>query len=225
MDTKNLKRRLPEIIISLTVAASFFFSLVYILAKVILSEALNYTAEYKIMIFQCAFGLAIINLPTLLRKLGIQVPTLLAIMFTVFLWCAIFAGEVLNLYYRVPIWDDILHFYSGILATVFGFSLPNTLNKNAIDDKSQPSALVISIFAATFSITLGVMWEIYEFSFDAILGLNMQKFAIKSHGNSHTLVNLIGREALVDTMTDLITDTSAAVITALIGYFYLERHK
>ena len=62
---------------------------------------------------------------------------------------------------------------------------------------------------------LGVVWEIYEFTFDGLLGLNMQKFALEGGAD------LIGRAALVDTMKDLIVDCLGALIMSIIGYISL----
>ena len=78
--------------------------------------------------------------------------------------------------------------------------------------------MFVSLFAFCFAITMGVVWEIYEFSFDGLLGLNMQKFRLES-GEA-----LIGRAALADTMEDLIVDAAGALVMAIIGFFNLKRH-
>ena len=66
---------------------------------------------------------------------------------------------------------------------------------------------------------MGVLWEIYEFSFDGLLGLNMQKFALENGAN------LVGRMALRDTMKDLIVDSVGAFIVSLIGYISIKYKK
>ena len=81
------------------------------------------------------------------------------------------------------------------------------------------SPLFVVIFSFCFAVTLGVVWEIYEFTFDGVLGLNMQKFALES-GEA-----LIGRAALVDTMKDLIVDALGAFIMSIIGYISLKYKK
>ena len=70
--------------------------------------------------------------------------------------------------------------------------------------------------------TIGALWEIYEFSFDGLLGMNMQKFRLESG------VQLVGREALMDTMEDIITDVIGALVIGLYGFFtrrYAEKQK
>ena len=66
---------------------------------------------------------------------------------------------------------------------------------------------------------VGVLWEIYEFTFDGILGLNMQKFRLES-GEM-----LIGREALTDTMEDLIVDALGALVMSVVGFFAIRRNR
>ena len=60
---------------------------------------------------------------------------------------------------------------------------------------------------------IGALWEIYEFSFDALLGLNMQKHTTAEGAG------LVGKEALSDTMKDLIIDALAALAVAVVGLF------
>ena len=59
---------------------------------------------------------------------------------------------------------------------------------------------------------LGAIWEIYEFTIDGLMQLNMQKYALENG------VALVGRAALIDTMSDLIVDAVGAFVIAVIGY-------
>jgi uncharacterized membrane protein YjdF len=79
--------------------------------------------------------------------------------------------------------------------------------------------LFTAIFAFCFSMTLGVFWEFYEYFVDGMLGLNMQRF-LQEDGTA-----LIGREALCDTMQDLITDAIGALFTSFVGYVSLKFKK
>ena len=87
----------------------------------------------------------------------------------------------------------ILHTFSGLMLGALGFSVVNLLNRT----EKVPvhlSPLLVAVFAFCFAVTLGVIWEVYEYTFDGILHLNMQKFAVQNGAP------LIGREALKDTM-------------------------
>ena len=140
------------------------------------------------------------------------------ILYTIFLYCAIYLGEVKSFYYNVPHWDTILHTFSGAMLGALGFSFVTLLNKTE-EVPMNLSPLFVVIFSFCFAVTLGVVWEIYEFTFDGVLGLNMQKFALES-GEA-----LIGRAALVDTMKDLIVDALGAFIMSIIGYISLKYKK
>jgi uncharacterized membrane protein YjdF len=85
----------------------------------------------------------------------------------------------------------------------FGFIVVSALNRqSSVSVKLSP--LFDSAFAFCFALSAGAIWEIYEFTFDGLLGLNMQKFLLEN-GEA-----LVGRAAVVDTMKDLITDAISA---------------
>ncbi len=175
-------------------------------------------ADYTLMLVQCLLGAIVINLPHFLhRYLKIEIPTALNITFIVFLYCAIFLGEVREFYYKVPHWDKWLHGFSAIMAGSFGFIIIDMMNKSNSGIKLSP--LFTALFAFYFAITIGVLWEIYEYTFDGLLGLNMQKFALEDGSK------LVGRSALSDTMSDIIIDCCGSVIAAMIGYISLKRQK
>ena len=106
----------------------------------------------------------------------------------------------------------------GAMLGALGFSFINILN-NENTAYMHLSPIFVAIFSFCFAVTLGALWEIYEFSFDGLLGLNMQKFALENH------VALVGREALKDTMKDIIVDCLGAFTVSLIGYISLRYKK
>ncbi|MBN1539799.1 MAG: hypothetical protein JW939_06615, partial [Candidatus Thermoplasmatota archaeon] len=55
-----------------------------------------------------------------------------------------------------------------------------------------------------FAVTLGVLWEIFEFGVDQLFGWNMQRSGLK------------------DTMTDLIVDVLGALSVSIAGYLYMK---
>ena len=112
----------------------------------------------------------------------------------------------------------ILHTFSGLMLGALGFSVVHLLNRTE-QVPVNLSPLLVAVFAFCFAVALGVIWEIYEYTFDGILHLNMQKFAVQN-GEP-----LIGREALKDTMGDLIVDALGAFAMAVIGYISLKFHK
>lgn len=173
-------------------------------------------ADFTLMLSQSILGVVVMILPSVFsKKLNIVIPSNMMILYVVFLYCAIFLGEVRSYYYEVPHWDTILHGFSGAMLGALGFSFVTLLNKT---DKipMNLSPAFVAIFAFCFAITLGVVWEIYEFTFDGILGLNMQKFMLEN-GQA-----LVGRAALQDTMKDLIVDGAGALAMSILGYLSLK---
>ena len=176
-------------------------------------------SDYVLMIAECVLGVIVINIPSFLaKKLKFDFPVMLNLMYLIFLYCAITLGEVRSFYYRVPHWDMILHCFSSMMLGTFGFMFVSIINK---DEKTtmRLSPLFVSLFAFGFAVSIGVLWEIYEFSFDAILGLNMQKFRLEDG------TMLVGREALSDTMEDLIIDALGAFAATLLGFFSLKKKR
>lgn len=169
-------------------------------------------SDYILMLLQCVLGIFAMFLPNIAKKnMKLEIPSRMIIAYVVFLYCAIFLGEVRNFYFTVPHWDTILHTSSGAMLGALGFSVVNLLNKTERVDVHLSPAFV-ALFAFCFAVTMGVVWEIYEFSADALIGTNMQKFMTES-GEM-----LIGHSALVDTMKDLIVDALGAAVISVIGF-------
>ena len=63
--------------------------------------------------------------------------------------------------------------------------------------------LYVAIITFALAVSVGTIWEIFEFLMDWYVGLNMQK------------------SGLVDTMTDLIINAVGASVAAAIGFFYV----
>nr|WP_148335139.1 MULTISPECIES: hypothetical protein [Bacillus] len=176
-------------------------------------------SDYVLMILQCVVGSIIIFLPSKVEKrFHIDIPDIIEIIFFIFLFCAIYLGEVQNFYFKIPYWDLILHCFSAVMLGALGFVIVNFLNDTEKLNIQLPPFFV-ALFAFCFALTCGTLWEIYEFTADGMLGTNMQKF-ITADG-----VVLIGREALADTMEDCIVDAIGALFISAIGYFNLKKQQ
>ncbi len=227
--TTSKKERAKDIIATILFISLIFsviFSLVrFIMAPVEMPEG-HYEkvkSDYLLMLFQCFMGLIVMLLPSIMSKrFNIMLPSTIVIIYYLFLYCAIFLGEVFEFYYLIPHWDSILHAFSGAMLGAIGFVLVDFLNKDE-HVKMSLSPAFVSIFAFSFALAAGALWEIYEFTFDGLLGLNMQKFKTAEG------VLLIGRDALSDTMKDIIIDGIAAAAIAILGFFqnkhfFIKRH-
>lgn len=202
-----------------TLAASAVYAAVQLVrAPAGLVEGVDYEkvkSDYVLMLLQCGAGTIVMFLPSMVeRKLRIEIPGPMYLVFVLFLYAAVYLGEVRSFYYRFESWDSILHTFSGITLGALGFSIVNILNESA-GSKVRLSPFFVALFAFCFAATLGVLWEIYEFTADAFLKVNMQKIMLEDG------TMLVGREALRDTMTDLIVDCLGALGTSVAGYVSL----
>ena len=173
-------------------------------------------SDYVLMLLQCVIGIVAMLLPSILKvRAHIVIPSSMLAAYVIFLYCAIYLGEVRAFYYTVPYWDTILHVFSSAMLGAVGFSVISLLN-NAERISIHLTPLFVALFTFCFAVTLGVVWEFYEYAADCILNTNMQKFALES-GEP-----LTGQAALADTMKDLIVDSIGALSISAIGYVSLK---
>ena len=226
MNKEEKTKRLNKII-TWIVFSSLVISAIYAIFKLIYADPGGIAdipheklkSDYTLMLIQCILGIVLMFFPDLLTKhFKITIPNKMYIMFIMFLYAAIVLGEVRNFYYIFPHWDTILHMFSGGMLGAVGFSVVDILNENKnISIHLTPK--FVAIFAFCFALALGSIWEIYEFTGDSLLGLNMQKYALEDG------TKLIGQQALADTMGDLIVDAVGALTVTLIGYSTIRKKK
>lgn len=149
--------------------------------------------------------------PLLLRsRVSLRIPPEFQLLAVIFVFAALFLGEVRSFYERYWWWDIALHASSGLLLGIVGFLLVYVLNESRnIDLQLRPG--FVALFAFLFAVTVGTLWEILEFISDQTLGTNMQK---PMRGDP---------SGLTDTMWDLIVDTLGALVISLFGWWYMSR--
>ena len=206
---------------------TFIVSILFVITRIILAPVVapasditvRVKSDYAVMLLQNIFGVIAMLLPGfLIRRINLSIPTFMLILYAVFLYCGIYLGEVRNFYYIFPHWDTILHTFSGAAIGALGFSVVSLLNKSETIAFSL-SPIFVALFAFCFALSLGVLWEFYEFIMDYFLNTNMQKYALEN-GEM-----LIGQNALMDTMKDLIVDAIGAFVMAVTGYISLKYKK
>lgn len=196
-------------------------------------------------VFMCILTLLLFVIPSFVQvKFKIELPTTLEIIILLFIFAAEILGEIGGYYTTYPHWDTMLHTLNGFLAAAIGFSLVNLLNHS---EKLQfeLSPLFMAIVAFTFSMTIGVVWEFFEFGLDQFLGFDTQKDTIIHAINSVSLdpnatlisikdiqqVTVNGIElpiqgyldiGLIDTMQDLIVNFIGAIVFSTLGFIVLK---
>ena len=180
------------------------------------------------------------------KKLGVTIPVGLETVILIFIFSAEILGEINAFYVKIPIWDTILHTTNGFLMAAIGFALIDLFNRSE-KFSIKMSPYFVAFFAFCFSMTVGVLWEFFEFSMDWFFAMDMQKDWILSSINSvklnptganvpiHVDVQsvVINGETwnlggyldvgIVDTMKDLMVNFAGAVVFSFIGILYLKR--
>ena len=200
--------------------------------------------------FTCLLSLFLLYLPSIIeRKLEMRLPTALEITVVVFIFASEILGEIACFYVTVPFWDKAMHTVSGFIYAAVGYSMADILNRDhRISFRLSPVFLAVVAFC--FSMTIGALWEIFEFSVDMLLNKDMQKdtvlheitsvaldptrsnIPITVSGIRDTVVN--GQSlglggyldiGLHDTMQDLIVNMIGALVFSVGGFFQQKRKK
>lgn len=128
--------------------------------------------------FYCVLTLILFMIPSIVeRKLKIELPSALEIIVLLFIFAAEILGELGSFYMKIPGWDLILHTTNGFLMAAIGFALIDVLNKIPRINMSL-SPFFVAFVAFCFSMTIGVLWEFYEYAADKYFGMDMQKDTI-----------------------------------------------
>lgn len=202
-------------------------------------------------VFLCLLTLVLFLLPTIFeQRLQIDLPDTLEIIILLFIYAAEILGEIRSFYTVFPFWDTILHTLNGFLCAAIGFCLVDMFNRSEHFSLSL-SPVFMAIVAFCFSMTIGVLWEFFEFLMDQVFLLDMQKDTVihtlstvtldPTGGNHPQIVTDITQAVLVsggeqlplnlggyldigllDTMMDLFVNFVGAVIFSFIGFFYVK---
>ena len=155
--------------------------------------------------------MVILTLPILFRKQhAIDIPAEFHLISVVFAIASLYLGEIQMFYIRFWWWDLLLHSSAGFLLGIVGFLLAYLLNESRRIELSLTSGF-IAFFAFTFAVSIGTIWEIFEFGMDELVQTRMQK-------------PMLGDESgLTDTMFDVILNLLGAIFISVLGYLYLKR--
>lgn len=198
-------------------------------------------------VFLCVLTLLLLIMPSLVQlQLKVELPTGLEIILLLFIFAAEILGEIRAFYTLIPGWDTMLHTMNGFLMAAIGFALVDLLNRET-KLTFELSPLYMAIVAFCFSMTIGVLWEFFEFGMDQFFMLDMQKdWIVKdistvmldpTGGNTPVIISGInevvvnGQElglggyldiGLIDTMKDLLVNFVGAVVFSFFGYWYVK---
>lgn len=158
--------------------------LTFVVIAVLVHQAI--TGKYE-NCFTCALTLILFLVPNFIEaRLKVTLPQTLEVIIILFIFSAEILGEINSFYIRFPWWDNMLHTMNGFLMAAIGFSMVDILNKNE-RFKFQLSPLFVAVVSFCFSMTIGVLWEFFEFFADTLVGTDMQKGTVLNALASVTL--------------------------------------
>ena len=201
-------------------------------------------------VFLCFITLLLFNIPLFVnKKLHIELPVELEAIILLFVFSAEILGEIGSFYTHISFWDTMLHTLNGFLMAAIGFALIDILN-NSPKFHISMSPIFVAFVAFCFSMTVGGVWEFFEFSMDYFVLTDMQKDRMVTDISS-VLLNPSGLNdtiiikdienttitlkdgstyliqggyldiGIIDTMKDLFVNLIGAVVFSIIGYFYI----
>lgn len=180
------------------------------------------------------------------RRLGVNIPAGLETVILVFIFSAEILGEINAFYVKIPIWDTILHTTNGFLMAAIGFAMIDIFNRSE-KFSIRMSPYFVAFVAFCFSMTIGVLWEFFEFSMDWFFQTDMQKdwilpaiSSVKLNPNGENVPVKMAIESMVvngqkwnlggyldvgivDTMKDLMVNFIGAVVFSIVGILYLKQ--
>lgn len=201
-------------------------------------------------VFLCLLTLLLFNIPNFVNKrLNVELPAELEAIILLFIFSAEILGEIGSFYTHITWWDTMLHTTNGFLMAAIGFALIDILN-NSPKFHITMSPIFVAFVAFCFSMTVGVVWEFFEFFMDYFTLADMQKDRMITDISS-VLLNPSGLNetiiikdiesttvtlkdgstyliqggyldiGIIDTMKDMFVNLIGAVVFSIIGYFYI----
>ncbi len=193
----------------------------------------------------CLAVLVLFLVPSLLeRRLKMDIPSTLEKIILLFVFAAEILGEIGGYYQTFPWWDTMLHTLCGFLAAAVGFALVDILNR-APSVKFSLSPAYCTFVAICFAMTVGTVWEFFEFTVDRLFMQDMQKDVVV-HGFASVVLGGDGTRPFVvdgivsstingvdyglggyldiglfDTMQDMFVNAAGALVFSIFGYRYL----
>ena len=188
--------------------------------------------------------------PALEKGFRLKMPTTLEIVVYIFVFSSAVLGEIEDFYRIFPFWDMMLHAMNGFIFAAVGFCLVDIFHRtDRLGHTLSP--FFLSLVAFCFAMTIGVLWEFFEYGADSILHTDMQKDYFVRNLHTVSLPNGTGAKVthftditrvtvenaagecvemegyldvgLRDTMKDLMMNFAGAALFSVIGFFYVTR--
>jgi len=153
--------------------------------------------EYLLAVLAIVAILLSLSPIILKKKANVNLPWIVDFLITLALYLHM-GGLVFGWYNKFAVWDVLTHLLGTTVIALLGFLFVFTLYYSG---RIHLGIRLIGFFTFIFAMAIGGLWEIAEYSTDAILGTNSQP-------------------TLRDTIWDLIWDAAAGLVVAGLGMLY-----
>jgi len=165
-------------------------AIVFFLVVAISNHDLQWTLE-------CISAIIICSVPILLKRVwNFKLPVIIDFLIVFALFLHVGLGGVFDVYYAFPDFDIITHFVSAVLIAFLALIALYLLHEHWEGLFMHTYAIAFAVVVITMA--SGVVWELGEWTSDALFGLGAQW-------------------SLDDTMTDLLVNTIGGIFMALVG--------
>lgn len=184
----------------LSIGIAILFEIILILTAIV-SIA---TSQWK-NVALTLLAMVCLIIPFLITRIAnlknLLLPSSFQTIMLIFIVLAQYLGELKKFYSLFWWWDLFLHAIFGSFAVIIALHLIKGIFRKEPETSEQRFLLFTVVFAFSFAISLGTLWEMFEFLGDYFFKANMVKGGLE------------------DTSSDLLVKILAALITAVICYY------
>lgn len=121
---------------------------------------------------QASLAIVMLFLPPLASRLfHIVIPQDCRMLYLLFVFCTVTVGSALYGYSKIPYWDKVFHFLSGLLISGAGFILCLGLFRE-LEGPEKKKRILYATFPFFFNLAVAALWEVYEYSLYFFLGID-----------------------------------------------------
>ncbi len=195
-ETQQVLKESPQKLIEYNVIDKSFIASYILRIVLIIFLAISIWRRDWLWTIGCAFVILVSFTPTILKKdFNITLPWVLDLMISIVIFLHV-GGVILKLYSIIPGYDTITHFVASILVGFLAFIIIYILDQYW--EGLHMDVYAMAFLVVIFAMAMGVVWELFEWGIDLAFGTNEQW-------------------GLQDTMKDLLVDTLAGIVIAVIG--------
>lgn len=203
----------------------FVTSIVLICLQNVMNTSDGQLSRLYFNAFQSFLMMVLILLPLFIRKMThLVIPWPIEVIYLIFCSLCLILGEIGEFYNKVSWWDSMLHTLSGVLIGALGYIFINTIDKSE-KNKIELTPIFSSILVLIFVMSVGYVWELFEWCSDQFFGTNMQRYLVEGSTTIGGGEPLVGHAALGDTMKDMFLNLIGGLIVAIYGFFQLKHDK